>query len=97
VGQFSDHLHALPPAGGSEEPSLGTIKRAIHELSCATTGPARRDSGAMLREANDLLRRLARRNGIDPDGAVQRSLEGVKALRERMLLASITNPDQPSD
>jgi hypothetical protein len=97
VRQFSDQLHALPPSGGSEEPSLGTIKRAIHELSGAKKGPARRDSGAMLREANDQLRRLARRNGIDPDGALQRSLEAVKALRERMLLASITNPDQPAD
>lgn len=88
MGQFNSRIQGLPPAGGSDEPTLGSIKRALHDLSRTAADPAHRDSGAALREANDLLRRLALDNGIDPDNAVRQRLAAVALLRERMVLAS---------
>jgi hypothetical protein len=79
-----------------EHPTVGEIKRALHELSSATCGSAQHDGGESLREAHDLLRQLALRNGIDPDDALRRSLAAVASLRERLALATATASDQIS-
>ncbi|MCC6632740.1 MAG: hypothetical protein IT482_11805 [Gammaproteobacteria bacterium] len=92
--QAEKPVHALPPVSRADEPTLGAIKRALHELSRAPSGSSQQDSGAMLREAHDLLRSLARSQGIDPDVAVRNRLAEVALLRERMVLASIASPDQ---
>jgi hypothetical protein len=88
VSEANIRIHALPPADGSDEPTAGAIKRTLHELS--------RDNGAILREAYDLLRQLARRNGIDPDDALQRRRAAVQSQRERMVLANAAAADQTS-
>jgi hypothetical protein len=74
-------MHALPPAANPDEPTLGAIKQALHELSCA--------NGASLRDAHELLRQLARGNGIDPDDALQRRRATVQLQRERLVRASV--------
>lgn len=96
MGQARNRIHALSPAAGSDEPTVGAIKRALHELSRTTPDSAQNDNGAVLREAHDQLRQLARRNGIDPDDAVRRRLAEVESLRARMALASATASDQTS-
>jgi hypothetical protein len=93
-GSSHDHIHALPASDASDTPTVGAIKRALHELSRTTSGSTQRDSGAVLREAHELLLGLARRNGINPDNAVQRRRAAVKLQRERMVLASVTASDQ---
>jgi hypothetical protein len=71
-----------------DEPTLGAIKRALHDLSCTDrTG---------LREAHELLRQLAGRNGIDLDEAVQSRRAIVKLQRERLVCASTLAADQTS-
>jgi hypothetical protein len=72
----------------SGEPTVGAIKRALHQLSRTDSGSAQREHGALLREAHDLLRRLALRSGIDPDDAVQRARAAAESQRERVVLAS---------
>jgi hypothetical protein len=94
--QAGKRVQVLAPGSRADEPTVGAIKRALHDLSCAPPGSSQQDSGAMLREAHDLLRRLAHSNGIDPDDAVRSRLAAVASLRERMVLASITSPDQGS-
>lgn len=96
MGQSSNRVHALAPAAAADEPTVGAIKRALHALSCADTDPARRDNGDKLREANDLLRQLARSSGIDPDAAIKERLAAVALLRERMVLASTAGSDKTS-
>jgi hypothetical protein len=73
---------------------VGAIKRALHELSRSVSGSAPRDNGATLREAHDLLRKLAKSNGIDPDAALRGRLAAVAALRERLVLASARGSDR---
>lgn len=80
---------------GSDAPTVGEIKRALHELSHITSGAAQGDAGAMLREAHDLLRRLAHRNGIDPDAAVQQRRAASQSQREQLVLASAAASIQP--
>jgi hypothetical protein len=92
--ETNHRIHVLPTADGVDEPTLGVIKRALHELSRTTSGSVQRGNGANLREAHDLLLKLARRNGIDPDDAVQRRRAAVKAQRERMVLVNATASDQ---
>lgn len=96
MGQVKNRLHALPSLASPEEPTLGAIKHALHELSRATPGSTKNDSGSVLREAHDKLRRLAIRNGIDPDDAVRLRLAQVQLLRERMVLASAQGSGQTS-
>ena len=78
----------------SGEPTVGAIKRALHELSRTASGSAQREHGALLREAHDLLRRLALRSGIDPDDAVQRSRAAAESQRERIVLARASKTGQ---
>ena len=78
-------MHVLPLPAGPVEPSVGDIKRALHDLSDATAGVGSRDHAVMLHQVNELIRRCARLNGVDPDAAVQRRREAVQAQRERML------------
>jgi hypothetical protein len=85
---YIPRVHALPPPANSDEPNLGAIKRALHELA--------RSNSAALHEAHDLLRELARRNGVDPDAAVQRSRAAVKAQRAQLIRASALMSDQTS-
>jgi hypothetical protein len=96
VGEADSRIRLMPPADGPEEPTVGAIKRALHELSRATSGSARHDHGAILREAHDLLRGLARHSGIDPDDVVQRRLAAIQSQRERMVLVSAASSDQAS-
>lgn len=96
VGQGRARVHALPPADAAETPTAGAIKRALHDLSCADSIPAQRDTAAMLREAYELLRQLARSNDIDPDAAIRGRLAAVALLRERMALAGATESDHTS-
>lgn len=93
VGQARSRIHVLAPSDGSGEPTVGAIKRALHEFA---SGSAQREQGALLREAHDLLRRLALRSGIDPDDAVQRSRAAAESQRERIVLASTSKSDQTS-
>jgi hypothetical protein len=97
VGQTSIHDQAPPLPAGADEPTVGAIKRALHELSRSTSGSAQHDGGAILREAHDLLRQLARSNGIDPDAAMQRRRAAARSLREQLVLASATASDRTSD
>lgn len=77
-------MHALPDSDAPDVPTVGTIKRALHDLTRSAAAPGDDDGGAALREANDLLRQYARRHGIDPDEALRRSLAAVKLLRDRL-------------
>lgn len=96
MGQAKNQVHALPPLAETEEPTLGAIKRAMHELSRATSGSAQRDRGAVLREVHDQLRRLALRSGVDADDALRLRLAEVELLRERMVLVSAPGSSQAS-
>lgn len=96
MGRTNIHDQAPPPAG-TDEPTVGAIKRALHELSHSTSGSALRDGGAILRETHDLLRQLARRNGIDPDAAMRRRRAAARSLREQLVLASATAPNRTPD
>ena len=96
MGEANNRIHALPPSDGSDEPTVGAIKRALHELSRTTSGSAQRENDAILREAHNLLRQLALFNGIDPDDAVQRRRAAVKSQRERLVLAGAPPSDQTS-
>jgi hypothetical protein len=93
VGQVNNLMRALPPLAASETPTLGAIKRALHALMPGAATSTQRDAGAALREAHDLLRQFAHRNGIDPDIAVQRSRAAVEAQRERMAVAGSAASD----
>ena len=97
MGQVKNRIRALPPQSGPDEPTLGAIKRALHELSRTTPGSTRRDTGAVLREAHDQLRRLALRDGIDPDDAMRLRLAEVQVLRERLVLVSTPGSEQASN
>jgi hypothetical protein len=94
--QANSRMRLLAPPDGPGEPTTGSIKRAMHDLSRTLSGSVQRDAGAPLREAYDLLRRLALRNGIDPDDAMQRSRAAVESQRDRMVLASTAGSDQTS-
>jgi hypothetical protein len=96
VGQAKNRIHVVPLMAGTEEPTLGAIKRALHELSRAAHGSALRDKGAALREAHEQLCRLALRSGIDPDDAMRLRLAEVELLRERMVLVSTPGSGQTS-
>jgi hypothetical protein len=96
VGQTRIPIHALPPLAGSDVPTVGEIKRALHDLLHNTSGAAQNDAGAMLREAHDLLRRLANRNGVDPDAAVQHRRAAIQSQREQLILASAPASNQTS-
>ena len=87
MGQGNDPIQALPITQGGDEPTLGAIKRALHDLSRNPARSGRRDNGAALREAHELLRSLALRNGIGPEHAVRQQLAAVELLRQRMVLA----------
>jgi hypothetical protein len=78
------------------EPTVGAIKHALHELSRTASGSPQRERAALLREAHDLLRRLALLSGVDPDDALQRARAAAKSQRERMVLASASKPEQTS-
>jgi hypothetical protein len=80
----------------SDRPTVGAIKRALHELARRAPSSVQHDSASSLREAHDHLRRLALRNGIDPDDAVRQSLAAVALLRERMISAGAPRSDQAS-
>jgi hypothetical protein len=80
----------------SGEPTVGAIKRALHQLSRTASGSAQREHGALLREAHDLLRRLALRSGIDPDDAVRRARAAAESQRERVVIASTSKSGQTS-
>jgi hypothetical protein len=86
MGRTGFPVHAVPTSAGTDDPTLGDIKRALHELSRTDT--------AGLREAHDLLRQLARRSGIDPDLAMQGRRALVNLQRARMARASAAGPDQ---
>lgn len=92
----NDHVHALAPLAGSDEPTVGDIKRALHELSHSPSDFATRDYARVLREVNELIRRCARLNGIDPDAAVNRRREAAQTQRERIVLAGDTAADRKS-
>jgi hypothetical protein len=77
-------MHALPLPADPVEPSVGEIKRALHGLSDATAGFGSRDYAAVLRQVNELVRRYARLNGVDPDAAVLRRRDVVQAQRDLM-------------
>jgi hypothetical protein len=94
--QANNQVSALPPRTGPDHPTVGAIKRALHELSRKASGSTPRDIGAGLREAHDQLRQLALRNGIDPDNAVRQSLTAVALLRDRMISAGAPRSDQAS-
>ena len=96
TGQGGNRLHALPSTDSADKPTVGAIKRALHDLSCADAVLAQRDHGAMLREAYDQLRQLARSNDIDPDAAIRGRLAAVALLRERMALAGVAESDRTS-
>jgi hypothetical protein len=96
VDQTNIRIQALAPLAGSDEPTVGAIKRALHELARTISGLAPGDRGSNLREAHDLLRQLARRNGINPDDAVRRSRAAIKPGRVRLVCASATVPDTTS-
>lgn len=83
--QAKTRIHSLS-ATTPDRPTVGAIKRALHELS-QTSGSEQGDRSTGLREANDHLRQLALRSGIDPDVALKRSLAAVALLRERMAVA----------
>jgi cobalamin biosynthesis protein CobD/CbiB len=89
-------LHVLQPLVGSEAPTLGTIKRALHELSRTASGSAQGSVAADLREAHALLRRLAHRNGINPDDALQLRRAAVESQREHLVRASISASQEAS-
>lgn len=93
VGQTDSAIHALPLSAGADEPSVGTIKRALHDLSPASAGVATRDYAEVLREVHALVCRLARINGVDPDAALQRRCEAAQLQRDRMVLVSAGPPD----
>lgn len=93
MGQVNKLMHALPSLEASDAPTLGAIKRALHALMPCAAASSQRDASAALREAHDLLRQLALRNGIDPDIAVHRSRAAVESQRERMSLAGAAAPD----
>jgi hypothetical protein len=95
VSEANSRIQVMQPSDGSDAPTIGAIKRALHELS-RTTGSAQRNSGAILREAHALLMGLARRNGIDPDIAVNKRLAAVESQRRRMVLVSPAPSDQTS-
>jgi hypothetical protein len=84
----NNHIHLLPPAAGVDEPTVGTIKRALHDLSHAPAGSEPRDYAAVLREINELMRRMARINGVDPDLALRRRRDAAQSQRERMRAGS---------
>jgi hypothetical protein len=94
VHWINHRSQVLPPSTGSAEPTVGSIKHALYELSHTTSGSAPRENGAVLREAYELLRTLALRDGIDPDDAVQARRATAQAQRRRMVLASGTASDQ---
>jgi hypothetical protein len=94
--QANSRIQVLAPSDGAGEPTVGAIKRALHELSRTASGSGQREQGAVLREAHDLLRRLAFRSGIDPDDAVQRSRAAADSQRERIVLASASKSGQAS-
>ncbi|MFO1502330.1 MAG: hypothetical protein U1F39_00770 [Steroidobacteraceae bacterium] len=81
-------VHALPSPTMADEPTVGAIKRALHDLSPAAMGVAKRDYAEVLREVHALVCRLARINGIDPDAALQRRREAAKSRRDSMVLSS---------
>lgn len=78
-------MHVVPRPARSGEPSVGDIKLALHDLSDAAAGVGSRDYALMLHQVNELIRRCARLNGVDPDNAVQLRREAVQAQRERLL------------
>jgi len=96
VGQADNLLHAPPSLAASDTPTIGAIKRALHALTPGAATSTQRDAGSALREAHDLLRQLARRNGVDPDIAVHRSRAAVEAQRDRMAVvgAAASDPAQ---
>jgi hypothetical protein len=77
-------MHALPLPADSVEPTVGEIKRALHGLPDAATGFGSSDYAAVLRQVNELVRRCARLNGVDPDAAIKRRRGAVQAQREHM-------------
>jgi hypothetical protein len=87
VGRTSNRIQ-VPHPGGTSEPTVGEIKRALHALARSTANLPPSDAPASLREAHDLLRQLARSNGIDPDDAVQQRRAAAKSLREQLVRAS---------
>jgi hypothetical protein len=89
-------IHSLRPQPGSEEPTVGAIKRALHDLSRTPWSSAQEDAGENLREAHALLRQLARRNGINPDDAVQRRRAAVQSQRDHLVRASATASEKSS-
>lgn len=94
MGHAKQRLHALPPAPGAAQPTVGEIKRALAGLSQSSAAAAPGNRGALLREAHDQLRELAHHHGIDPDAALRRSLAAVESLRERLARASTATPDR---
>jgi len=86
-------LRLMPMPAGTDVPSVGEIKCALHELSGAAAGAAPRDHAAILRQVNELVRRCALSNGVDPDAVVQRRRDIVHAQRERMLGGTASTPD----
>ena len=88
----NNQMHVLPLPAGSPEPSVGDIKRALHDLSDTATSIGSRDYAVVLRQVNEVIRRCARLNGVDPDAAVQRRRDALQAQRERML-GGAASPD----
>jgi hypothetical protein len=93
AGEIENRIHALSPAASCAEPTVGEIKRVLHELSRTRSGC---DNGSILSQANELLRQFALRSGIDPDNALQRRRAAVELRRERMVVDSVPAPDQAS-
>lgn len=91
------HVPAVPPAAGADEPTVGAIKHALHELSDSKSASGSRDYANTLREVHDLVRRLAHLNGIDPDAALQRSRDAIQSQRERLTVVSAAVPGPASN
>jgi hypothetical protein len=82
--QAKTRVLAVPPAAPADEPTLAEIKRALHDMPRSGAGAPGRDYAEVLREVHELVRRLARVNGVDPDDAVQRRRDAIQAQRESM-------------
>jgi hypothetical protein len=94
--EANNRIRALPTKTNSDRPTVGAIKRALHDLSRNAQDSEQHDKGAALREVHKELRRLALRSGINPDDAVRQSLAAVALLRERMVSADGSAPDHVS-
>ncbi len=95
MGQSRNTL-CTQPATSADEPTLGDIKRALHDLSRGAHGTSSNDTAAILREINELVRRVALLGGIDPDQALRRSRESLQSRRERMATSAAAAPDPAS-